>query len=298
MNLRFIKSSKAFLILFFVGILGLIGAFDSSAEATFRPFALRRKVITVILTSGTSWTVPSTVSSLASVECWGAGGGAAGSFGVSYGGGGGGAYAKKIALAVTPGASITYSIGSGGTSPINAAGTNGGDTWFLNSSTVLAKGGKGSLQDGTNYLGGAGGASGASIGNVVYSGGNGGAVPDLSGGGGGASATATGAGANGADCLSSAGGAGGSAPGGGAGGAGGVQSTTSPTVGADGVSNPKGGGGGGGGGGAPSGSVVGASGGRGGTPGGGAGSQGGTYSGSSPGSKSGAAGQIIITYTR
>jgi hypothetical protein len=266
------------------------------AKATFRPLSLARRPVTVVLTSGTSWTVPSGVGRLNSVECWGGGGGTASWFGASYGGGGGGAYAKKLALTVTPGATITYSIGSGGTSLANTVGTNGGDTWFVNSTTVLAKGGKGSVKDDTNYLGGAGGSSGTSIGNVVYSGGNGGnTVLDMSGAGGGSSAAPSAAGSNGANNTVPAGGAGGSATNGGAGGAGGAKATT-PVVGGDGVANPKGGGGGGGGGGNISGSGAGAIGGSGGFPGGGAGSQGGNWSGTAALSKSGGAGQIIIIY--
>jgi hypothetical protein len=268
------------------------------AHAGFRPLNFSRRPITVVLTSGTSWTVPPGITSLRSVECWGAGGGAAG-WNLSYGGGGGGAYAKKLSLAVTPGASITYSIGAGGTSPIYGPGVDGGDTWFVNSSTVLAKGGKGSLKDDTNWLGGAGGAAGSSIGNLVYSGGKGGDTPaDVSGAGGGSSATPTAAGTSGANCTTSVGGAGGSATNGGAGGAGGTRSVTAPTVGGSGVDNPKGGGGGGGGGGKTGGSGGGATGGRGGFPGGGAGSSGGNYNGAGIGSNSGAGGQIIIIYQK
>ena len=299
MNLHFKISSKRPVRLFSVSTLSLVGLLimilmsSLKAEATFRPYALRRRPITVVLTSGTSWTVPLGISKLYSVECWGAGGGSAGSpYGGSFGASGGGAYAKKLSLTVTPGANISYSIGVGGTSPPNDAGTDGGDTWFMNTSTVLAKGGKGSAQDSTNFLGGAGGAAGSSVGDVVYSGGKGGDAPSSSGSGGGSSATPTGAGANGADCLPSGGGAGGSAINGGAGGAGGAKSST-PTPGGDGVANPRGGGGGGGGG-ANIGAGLGALGGRGGFPGGGSGSHGGSQGGI--GSNNGAGGQIIITY--
>lgn len=299
MKLRFKKSSCKHVTLFSVTILSFFVIMTAGIQVqAFRPplTKARRAPVTVVLTSGTSWTVPLGVSSLVSVECWGGGGGTASWFGSSYGGGGGGAYAKKLSVSVTSGASISYSIGSGGTSLANVAGTNGGDTWFVNSTTVLAKGGKGSVKDDTNYLGGAGGSSAASIGNVVYAGGNGGnTVVDMSGAGGGSAATRTGVGTNGANSTSTAGGAGGSAASGGAGGAGGVKSTT-PTMGSDGVSNQNGGGGGGGGGGSTSGSGPGAVGGAGGFPGGGAGSQGGNWDGEATVSKNGAAGQIIIVY--
>ncbi|MNL03747.1 hypothetical protein D3C87_1242950 [compost metagenome] len=299
MKLRFKNLSCKHVTFFPVTIFSFIAIMTANIQAqAFRPplNKARRAPVTVVLTSGTSWTVPSGVSSLISVECWGGGGGTASHFGTSYGGGGGGAYAKKLSVPVTSGASISYSIGSGGTSLANVVGTNGGDTWFVNSTTVLAKGGQGSIKDNTNYLGGAGGSSAASIGNVVYAGGNGGnSVVDMSGAGGGSSATPTGAGTNGANSNSTTGGAGGSAATGGAGGTAGVKSTT-PTMGGDGVANQNGGGGGGGGGGSTSGTGPGAVGGAGGFPGGGAGSQGGNWDGEATISKNGAAGQIIIVY--
>lgn len=259
---------------------------------------LRNQMNTVVLTSGTSWTVPSGVTNLISVECWGAGGGAAGpSTWSAYGGGGGGAYAKKNNLAVTPGNNISYSIGAAGASGNNSNGINGGDTWFLSTSTVKAQGGRGSLQDGTNYLGGAGGATASCVGDVLYAGGNGGDNPSYYPGvGGGASGSPTGAGANGLNPPSNlVGAAGGAANGGGAGGAAGT-SGASPTVGVAGTSNQNGGGGGGGGG-AGSG-VAGAAGGAGGFPGGGAGASGGSSGTGGAVSGSAAGGQIILTYRR
>ena len=279
----------------------LVGIIISSyAEAQLRPFALRKKrapvAQTVVLTAGASpWTVPAGVTTLTSVECWGGGGGTSSWYGDGYGGGGGGAYAKKLNVAVTPGSSINYSIGSGGTSPSNANGTDGGDTWFVSNATVLAKGGKAGLKDNTNWLGGAGGAAGSSIGDVVYSGGSGGNTQSGSGAGGGASATPTGAGGNGANATSGSPGNGGDAPGGGAGGTKGTNGAP-PVAGTAGADNANGGGGGGGGGGRTGGSGGGAVGGRGGVPGGGAGAQGSNWNAVGVANSGGGAGQIIIKY--
>ena len=94
----------------------------------------------IFLKSGTSWTVPNDWNSLNNtIECIGGGGAGSG----SGGGGGGGAYSKKNNLTLSPGASITYAVGSGG-----ASTGAGGDTWFngasLAASSVGANGGAGS----------------------------------------------------------------------------------------------------------------------------------------------------------
>src|ERR1700756_611559 len=71
----------------------------------------------VILTSGTTWTVPSDWSGGNTIEC--IGGGGAGETGspspTSGGGGGGGAYSKAVNVTLTPGATVTIAIGTGGT---------------------------------------------------------------------------------------------------------------------------------------------------------------------------------------
>src|SRR3972149_2432129 len=89
---------------------------------------------TIVLTSGTSWTVPANWNSTNnSIEVIGAGGnGSAGgtSAGTSGAGGGGGAYAKTLNLSLTPSSSVAIQIGAGG-----------GDTWFKNTATILAKAG-------------------------------------------------------------------------------------------------------------------------------------------------------------
>ncbi|WP_146194175.1 glycine-rich domain-containing protein [Brumimicrobium oceani] len=160
--------------------------------------------VSIIRTSGNSWTIPSDADpSSITVECWGAGGGGASSSNSTTpgGGGGGGAYARKI-FNFSPGQTLNYSIGVGGSSTNN----DGGDTWFFanNSSGVKAKGGRGAANNDMN--GAAGGAESTSIGSVKYSGGNGGKGSFSSGvfcgneiasGGGGAGASTSSNGANG-----------------------------------------------------------------------------------------------------
>ncbi len=160
--------------------------------------AISAQTITVDLTSATgTWTVPAGVTQI-TVEGWGGGGGGGkattGWSGNGCAGGGGGAYAKKNAITVTPGQVISYSIGQGGSG--DNGNNPGGDTWFLSNTVLLAKGG-GGVAD--NILTAPlGGQASASVGDVVFSGGNGGAGSqgstsfDAGGGGGAAGTTANG----------------------------------------------------------------------------------------------------------
>ena len=133
--------------------------------------------------STSTWTCPQGVA-FVTASCWGGGGNGGspdisgdGLDWVSGGSGGGGAFAKKI-VSVTPG--TTYTVTVGGASQ---------DSWFISNTTVLAKAG-GNGEDGScnatfcnSAADGSGGSAAASIGDVKYSGGNGGTN---SGGGGGA----------------------------------------------------------------------------------------------------------------
>ena len=168
----------------------------------------------IFLTSGSTWTVPSDWnSSNNSIEVIGAGGGG-GCCG--SGGGGGGAYARIDNLNLTPGSTVSYSVGRGGTD-----GNKGGDTYFngsfLSTASVGAQGGQGGRRSSSHRA--PGGRASNSVGTVKYSGGNGGDAGSggAGAGGGGGAAGPNGPGGNGGNV---AGGNDGSAGGGGANGGG------------------------------------------------------------------------------
>jgi hypothetical protein len=140
------------------------------------------------LTSSGYFIVPDYVTSL-TVQCWGAGGGGSTitSSGARGGGGGGGAFATSV-VAVTPGAVIPVTVGTGG-----AANTAGGNSTF-NTSTVVAAGGSGGTNNSTTA--GAGGTTANSTGTTKYAGGNGATGGGTYSGGGGGGAGTTGAGGN------------------------------------------------------------------------------------------------------
>ena len=123
-------------------------------------------------TPGThSWTAPADVTSVC-VVCVGGGGGGAGGYGL---GGAGGGLAYKNNISVTPGQSYTVVVGSGGTGATDdgdssiwtmALGSDGGDSYFIDTSTVRATGGSAATssndipQGGTNTAGDGGGTGG------------------------------------------------------------------------------------------------------------------------------------------
>jgi hypothetical protein len=92
------------------------------------------QTVVVFLTSGTSYTVPSSWNSNANtIEVIGGGAGGAsacnscatGGTAIAGGGGGGSSYSAISNLSLTPGNSVTYQVGTGG-----GAGVAGGDTYF------------------------------------------------------------------------------------------------------------------------------------------------------------------------
>ncbi len=221
---------------------------DGGAGAA--PAAGSTNVVKSFTTFGTqSWKAPAGVTSV-KVECWAGGGGAAGgglAGGANSGGfgGGGGAYARLNAYTVVPGSSYTLHVGSSGSggSP-NHLGTDGGDSWWVTTSTCFAQ--HGSASTGTAA---AGGKAASSTGDATHSGGNGGTATSTGGSGGGGSAGDAGNGSNGTGnggTGSVAGGAGGSGTSG-AGGASGSGNNNGH------AGNAPGGGGGGGGGGSSAG---------------------------------------------
>lgn len=122
------------------------------ATTAFVKTSQYNKNVVILSTSGT-YTVPSGVYAL-NVQVWGAGGsgGNTASAGQSGGGGGGGAYSNAV-LAVTPGQTISYIIGAGGS---NGAGGSS------NFGSITANGG---AKGGDN--GGGGGIGGAATGGTV-----------------------------------------------------------------------------------------------------------------------------------
>lgn len=219
-------------------------------------------------TGAGSWTCPIGVKQVL-VECWGGGGG--GIDDTYGGGGGGGAFASSI-VNVQPGKAYAYSVGTAGTGGLSP--TAGGDSYWVDTSTILAKAG----QPGAAWpASAAGGASASCVGTTKYSGGAGG-IGNPNGAGGGGSAGPDGVGLRGYNnsAESAYGGAGDN----GSGGAGGTGKTT---PGGPGTSNVLDGGGGGG-------AANNAAGGAAGSPGGGGG-------GGETGGGAGARGQVRLTYT-
>ncbi|MGE5317769.1 MAG: hypothetical protein ACM3ME_07215, partial [Chloroflexota bacterium] len=102
-----------------------------------------------------TWTCPAGVTSI-TVECWG-GGGKGGSVNGPNpqvgGGAGGGGYSKLVNYTVVPGNTYNGFVGGGST----ANNTPGGDSWFINNTTVLARGGNSvtTMNSPTGAIGGA-----------------------------------------------------------------------------------------------------------------------------------------------
>jgi len=140
------------------------------------------QTVTQTYNSSSTFTVPTGVTQI-NVEAWGGGGkgGSRVSSNGSAGGAGGGAYASST-FTVIPGATYTVTVGTGSTS--NAM--PGGDTWFNNNTTILAKGGNSVPSN--SVSGATGGDLNDCIGTIRRSGGNGANGGLTFGGGGGSSA--------------------------------------------------------------------------------------------------------------
>jgi hypothetical protein len=203
------------------------------------------KNVTYFKTPGAqTWTPPAEFFSLDKAEVWGAAGSPA------YGpttGAGAGAYSAKNNIAAAVGQAINLMVGAAGVKATGTAtaGAVGGDTWFKDTATVLAKGGGAGVRGGTAAI--PGGQASAGVGDVKYSGGQGGASNGSSdGGGGGGAAGPQGNGKDGATGGKAAGnGVGGDAADGAKGGLRNVPSpnTAAPTNGASADDGGAGGGG-------------------------------------------------------
>jgi trimeric autotransporter adhesin len=193
--------------------------------------AVKAQTISQTFNSSSTFTVPAGITQV-TIEAWGGGGKGGSRSGTNngFGGGGGGAYARKL-VTVVPGTTYTVTVGTGATT--TAAGN---DSWFINATTVLAKGGNSVPLD--TSTGATGGAAASCIGDVggVFSGGNGAnGVTSTYGGGGGAGAGTINTGATATNATGATG-----TNGGGNGGNGSVTNGVNGTAG----STPGGGGGG------------------------------------------------------
>jgi hypothetical protein len=203
----------------------------------FAPGVWAQTVVTLTTNSTSPWTVPAGVTSV-TVQMWGGGGGGGGQDytptkeGGGGGGGGGGGYSTAT-ISVTPGSTITFTVGGAGTpgAATGTAGGAGGTTTF--GSVTAADGGTGGGGANDTTVNGSAGAAGS---GGTYNGGNGAAgITGTGGGGGGGGAgtsqngnnatgdtggtavTGGGAGANGQTTSDSPGISGGSPGGGGSG---------------------------------------------------------------------------------
>ncbi len=167
-----------------------------------------------ILTSGTSWGVPNNVHGIWVTTIGGGGGGGSSAAGGGFefagaGGGAGGVFRSDVS--VTPGASISYSIGAGG-----AASTDGNDTTFTGATTAPKgiKGGTGSGSGGTGGGSNCGGNSGPGGNGAINQDTGGLQAGGGAGGGNGGPGGRTGVGGNAAANSGGGGGGGGSVNGG------------------------------------------------------------------------------------
>lgn len=175
-----------------------------------------------------NWTVPENVTSINFYLIGGgAGAGAShGDYGTGGGGGGGGA-AVGSSVSVTPGASISYSVGAGGANQASGGntafgsntaygGSDGTDSYNMTPAGTGGSGGGYSGPDVTGYYGG-GGANGNSLSGDSADGAGGGGGADNTGSGGNGSGTSGGSGGGGAGGPGGGHGSNGSAYGGGGG---------------------------------------------------------------------------------
>ncbi len=190
---------------------GTTSASYSWNAVTFSIGPLTGAAQTLFTTTGAqSWTVPDGVTSI-SVVCIGGGEGG----GAEYGGDGGGLrYVNNIS--VTPGETLTVTVGAGGaadnSSFTSSAGVNGGNSSLARSGTILCLARGGASASGT--LVGSGGSGGN--GGAPYPAPNANYGTPYSGGGGGGAGGYSGNGGNGASNTTAAtAGAGGGGGGGG-----------------------------------------------------------------------------------
>jgi hypothetical protein len=215
----------------------------------FSPFLVETVKATTgeeTFTSSQSWQVPSGVQSIDVVVVGGGGGAAycAGTSDCSGAGGGGGGLGYRNSISVTPGETLSVTVGQGGAGGDTSgeSGASGGDTYLERGTATLVKanGGGGapyySTTCGAGGAGGAGGTSAFSGNDGGGDGGDGGASAWNTGGGGGGGAG--GYSGNGGDAGSGNGGVGSAGVGGAGGGGGGQSNSGIPNNGGGGVGIP------------------------------------------------------------
>lgn len=144
-------------------------------------------------TSGSSTWTPLPGETCIRVQVWGAGGagGANNNTDSDGGGGGGGGGYSESNISVIPGTPYSYTVGAGGTCLALSNGGPGGQSFFINATTVMANGGSGGFRATGGNPGNGGDGALIGVGNITFAGGNGAAGRDNNngrGGGGGSSA--------------------------------------------------------------------------------------------------------------
>jgi len=172
---------------------GLVNNAETPTESTITPASNKCEIEdaigqqTFLETGSHSWTCPSGVYLVSAVCVGGGGAGNGDNQSGSGGAAGGGGLGYKNNISVTPGQSYTVFVASAAD---GGSGNDGEDSYFINTSTVMGGGGKGS----TNTNGGAGGSYTGEGGGTGGSGGAGGSTYE---GGGGGAGGYTGSGGNG-----------------------------------------------------------------------------------------------------
>ena len=172
---------------------GLVNNAETPTESTITPASNKCEIEdaigqqTFLETGSHSWTCPSGVYLVSAVCVGGGGAGNGDNQSGSGGAAGGGGLGYKNNIQVTPGQSYTVFVASAAD---GGSGNDGEDSYFINTSTVMGGGGKGS----TNTAGGAGGSYTGEGGGNGGSGGGGGSTYE---GGGGGAGGYTGSGGNG-----------------------------------------------------------------------------------------------------
>jgi uncharacterized repeat protein (TIGR01451 family)/fimbrial isopeptide formation D2 family protein len=152
-------------------------------------------ILTYTTTGNSTFAAPAGVTSVRVLVI--AGGGGAGAAECA-GGGGAGGYIENASFAVTPGASMTVTVGAGGAGGgTNGSGQNGQNSVFGSITATGGGGGAGGAKGATGLSGGSGGG-GSSQGGSASSGGSGTTGQGNNGGGGGTACSGGGGGGAGA----------------------------------------------------------------------------------------------------